>query len=96
VDELEADKAKLTTVATTEKRITELAEQERKLAVEYEQLEHELYLTEEFTRTKVSMLESKINRKFKYARFRLFEEQVNGGLKDVCKTSTMACHMRAD
>lgn len=86
VDELEADKAKLTTVATTEKRITELAEQERKLAAEYEQLEHELYLTEEFTRTKVSMLESKINRKFKYARFRLFEEQVNGGLKDVCKT----------
>ncbi|MGG3278832.1 AAA family ATPase [Paenibacillus solani] len=86
VDELEADKAKLTTVVTTEKRITELAEQERKLAAEYEQLEHELYLTEEFTRTKVSMLESKINRKFKYARFRLFEEQVNGGLKDVCKT----------
>ncbi|MEC0310149.1 hypothetical protein P4H67_25680 [Paenibacillus lautus] len=86
VEELEADKAKLTTVATTEKRITELAEQERKLAAEYEQLVHELYLTEEFTRTKVSMLESKINRKFKYARFRLFEEQVNGGLKDVCKT----------
>lgn len=86
VDELEADKAKLATVAATEKRIAELAEQERKLAAEYERLEHELFLTEEFTRTKVSMLESKINRKFKYARFRLFEEQVNGGLKDVCKT----------
>lgn len=86
VDELEADKAKLTAVAATEKRITELAEQERKLTAEFEKLEHELYLTEEFTRTKVSLLESKINSKFKYARFRLFEEQINGGLKDVCKT----------
>ncbi|RAW13695.1 hypothetical protein DC345_18065 [Paenibacillus taichungensis] len=86
VDDLEADKAKLATVAATEKRITELSEEERKLAAEFEKLEHELFLTEEFTRTKVSMLESKINSKFKYARFRLFEEQINGGLKDVCKT----------
>ncbi|NUU73986.1 AAA family ATPase [Paenibacillus xylanilyticus] len=86
VDELEADKAQLATVAATEKRIAELAEQQKKLAAEYERLEHELFLTEEFTRAKVSMLESKINRKFKHARFRLFEEQVNGGLKDVCKT----------
>jgi len=86
VDDLEADKAKLTTVAATEKRITELREEERKLAGEFEKLEHELFLTEEFTRTKVSLLESKINSKFKYARFRLFEEQINGGLKDVCKT----------
>ncbi|CAI6075121.1 hypothetical protein PAECIP112173_02360 [Paenibacillus sp. JJ-100] len=86
VDDLEADKAKLVSVATTEKRIAELTEQERKLAAEFEKLEHELFLTEEFTRTKVSMLESKINSKFKYARFRLFEEQINGGLKDVCKT----------
>jgi hypothetical protein len=45
-----------------------------------------LFLTEEFTRTKVSALESKINNKFKYARFRLFEEQLNGGLNDVCTT----------
>lgn len=86
VDELEADKAKVASVATANKRITELAEQERKLAAEYERLEHELFLTEEFTRAKVSALESKINSKFKYARFRLFEEQLNGGLNDVCKT----------
>ncbi|MBU5356101.1 AAA family ATPase [Paenibacillus barcinonensis] len=86
VDDLEADKAKLASVADTEKRIAELLEEERKLTAEFEKLEHELFLTEEFTRTKVSMLESKINSKFKYARFRLFEEQINGGLKDVCKT----------
>jgi len=86
VIELESDKLKIAAAAAIEKRIAELTEQERKLAVEYERLQHELYLTEEFTRTKVSALESKINSKFKYARFRLFEEQLNGGLNDVCKT----------
>ncbi|EHB50084.1 AAA family ATPase [Paenibacillus lactis] len=86
VNELESDKLKIAAAASIEKRIAELTEQERKLAAEYERLQHELYLTEEFTRTKVSALESKINSKFKYARFRLFEEQLNGGLNDVCKT----------
>lgn len=86
VDALEADKQKLSRVQEIERRIAELSEQEHKLAAEFERLQHELYLTEEFTRTKVSALESKINSKFKYARFRLFEEQLNGGLNDVCKT----------
>lgn len=86
VDELEADKQKFSRVQEIEQRIAELSEQERELAAEYERLEHELFLTEEFTRTKVSALESKINNKFKYARFRLFEEQLNGGLNDVCTT----------
>ncbi|AWP30736.1 AAA family ATPase [Paenibacillus sp. Cedars] len=86
VDELEADKQKFAQVQKIEQRIAELSEQERELAAEYERLEHELFLTEEFTRTKVSALESRINNKFKYARFRLFEEQLNGGLNDVCTT----------
>lgn len=86
VDELEADKQKFAQVQKIEQRIAELSEHERELAAEYERLEHELFLTEEFTRTKVSALESKINNKFKYARFRLFEEQLNGGLNDVCTT----------
>lgn len=68
-------------------RIKELEEQEKKLAQEFEELEHQLYLTEEFTRTKVDLLEEKINSKFKYARFKLFETQINGGLREVCETT---------
>ncbi|MFS8214772.1 AAA family ATPase [Paenibacillus sp. S29] len=86
IADLEADKAKIEQAAATEKRIAELTAQERKLAAEYERLEHELFLTEEFTRSKVSLLESKINSKFRYARFRLFKPQLNGGLEDVCDT----------
>jgi DNA repair exonuclease SbcCD ATPase subunit len=69
-----------------EQRIEELKKQERDLAAEFERLEGELFLTEEFTRTKVALLESKINSRFKFARFKLFEQQINGGLADCCET----------
>lgn len=68
-------------------RIAELEAEEKQLAAEYEELEHQLYLTEEFTRTKVNLLTDKINSKFKYARFNLFEEQINGGLTETCVTA---------
>lgn len=69
-----------------QKRINELEAEQKKLAAEYEELEGNLFLVEEFTRKKVAMLENRINSKFKYARFKLFEEQVNGGLNEVCET----------
>ena len=39
-----------------------------------------------FIRTKVNLLEDRINSKFKYAKFKLFAEQINGGLTEVCET----------
>ncbi|MEK3645862.1 hypothetical protein [Aeribacillus sp. FSL M8-0235] len=84
--QLESDLAKFSIVEQAEKRIKELEDQERELAAEFEKLEHELFLTEEFIRCKVNMLEEKINSKFKYARFKLFEQQINGGLQEVCET----------
>ncbi|MDP5277226.1 hypothetical protein, partial [Chengkuizengella axinellae] len=86
VDQLEKEKAKFGQIETIEKRIQELKVQEEKLAGEYERLEHDLYLIEEFTRAKVNLLEQKINSKFKYAQFKLFEQQVNGGLNEICET----------
>ncbi|WP_201319094.1 AAA family ATPase [Paenibacillus sp. EPM92] len=83
---LEQNKAKFAQVVTIDNRIKDLRAQEKTLAAEYERLEKELFLTEEFIRTKVTMLESKINSKFKYARFKLFEQQINGGLQEVCET----------
>jgi len=79
-------KSKLAQIEFAEQRIEELKRQERALAAEYERLEHELYLTEEFIRTKVNLLEEKINGKFKMARFKLFEQQINGGLSECCET----------
>ncbi|WP_020621055.1 hypothetical protein [Paenibacillus daejeonensis] len=82
----EADLAKFEQAAKQLERIAELEEQETKLAAEYERQQHELFLAEEFIRTKVSLLQSRIDSKFRLARFRLFEEQINGGIKEVCDT----------
>jgi DNA repair exonuclease SbcCD ATPase subunit len=68
-------------------RIEELKAQERRLAAEYERLEEELYLTEQFIRTKVQLLEKKINSRFKLARFKLFDVQVNGAVVECCETT---------
>ncbi len=68
-------------------RIEELKAEERKLAAEYEELESQLYLTEEFIRTKVRLLEDKINSRFKMARFKLFNTLVNGGIEECCETT---------
>ena len=84
---LQMDLSKLQQSEQSLARIKELEAQEKKLATEFEELEHQLYLTEEFIRTKVDLLEERINSKFKYARFKLFEEQINGGLKEVCETT---------
>jgi hypothetical protein len=68
-----------------EARIAELQAQEKHLTAEYAELEQQTYLTEEFMRTKVACMEEKINSRFKLARFRLFEQQVNGALNEVCE-----------
>jgi len=67
-------------------RIEELKTAERTLATEFERLEGELYLTEQFVRTKVNLLEDRINSRFEMARFKLFNQLVNGGVEEVCET----------
>ncbi|MBU8728228.1 AAA family ATPase [Bacillus pumilus] len=68
------------------KRIEELKEEERKMADEYNEVEQQSFLIEEFIRTKMNLMEERINNAFKFARFKLFEEQVNGGLTETCET----------
>ncbi|WBF54876.1 hypothetical protein HXV90_02900 [Lysinibacillus sp. JK80] len=74
-------------IEASKERIIELEDQQIKLAQEYEKLEQTTFLIEEFIRTKVNMLTDRINSKFKYARFKLFDTQVNGGLNEVCETT---------
>ena len=83
---LEEAKAKVKVHEQAKARIEELKAEERRLSREYESLERQQYLCEEFTRTKVKMLDEKINSRFRLARFKLFEEQINGGIADTCVT----------
>lgn len=83
---INAELGQLANAQNQRKRIAELEADQQRLAAEYEALEGNLFLIESFTRKKVEMLTERINSKFKYARFKLFEEQVNGGLNEVCET----------
>jgi DNA repair exonuclease SbcCD ATPase subunit len=85
-DQKQSEIGKFAYADQAKKRIEELSEQEKMLAAEFEKLEGELFLTEEFIRTKVNLLEQKINSKFKYARFKLFKQNINGGVEETCET----------
>lgn len=85
-DQKQSELGKFAYADQAKKRVVELAEQEKMLAAEFEKLEGELFLTEEFIRTKVNLLEQKINSKFKYARFKLFKQNINGGVEETCET----------
>lgn len=82
----EQDKQMQLTMAENQRRrIGELERKEKRLAAEYEELEKGLYLCDLFTKAKVDALTDRINGKFKSVRFRLFQEQLNGGLKEDCE-----------
>lgn len=68
-------------------RIAELEGEQEKLAKQFEQLEYEQFLTEEFTKTKVDLIEDSINSKFKITKFKLFDTQINEGVNEVCEAT---------
>lgn len=65
-------------------RIKELETKQEQLAQEYNELEHATFLTEEFTKQKVNLMEDSINNKFEITKFKLFDVQINQGVQDVC------------
>lgn len=68
-----------------EKRIEELRSEDAKLKADNLEIERKLFLVDEFTRIKVEYLEESINSKFEFVKFKLFEIQKNGGLKETCE-----------
>lgn len=69
----------------SKKRITELEEQQKSLAAEYALCEKGEFLCEMFIRAKIALLDERINSRFKTLKFKLFHEQQNGGLQEICK-----------
>lgn len=68
----------------TRARVAELAAEQRACAAKLEELDKNIALCEEFTRYKVQFLTDAVNSRFQLAQFRLFREQLNGGLADCC------------
>ena len=85
---IRTEQSKILRLAESERirlRIAELENQEASLGAEFEELEKGLYLCDLFTKEKVNALTERINSRFKSVRFRLFQEQLNGGLKEECE-----------
>lgn len=83
--ELEQEIAKRNLANVQKARIKTLEEQEKKLASEYTEKEKLLYLTDEFIKAKVEMLTENINSHFEMVKFKLFDEQINGGVVECCE-----------
>ncbi|MES0334770.1 MAG: AAA family ATPase [Candidatus Magnetobacterium sp. LHC-1] len=66
----------------TQSRINELKTKEKQLAAQYTDLEGQVFGVESFIKTKVDMLEGKLNSMFETVRFKLFETQINSGIKE--------------
>lgn len=77
--------AKEQTLSDTRRRIADLQAEQRTAAAEMEQMDRMIAMCEEFTRYRVQAITESVNSKFHLTRWRLFTEQVNGGLADCCE-----------
>lgn len=77
--------AKEQTLADTRRRIADLQAEQRTAAAEMEQMDRLIAMCEEFTRYRVQAITESVNSRFRLTRWRLFTEQVNGGLADCCE-----------
>lgn len=70
-----------------DERIKELEGQEKELAKAYEEQQRIIYLCEEYTKTYVDLVSDKINDSFNLVKFKLFENQINGGITETCEAT---------
>ena len=66
-------------------RIETLRDEQKEIGQKVADQEQMLYLLEEFIRFKLNKVSESINSHFKTVNFKLFEMQLNGGLKDCCE-----------
>lgn len=85
MEEIKQREAAQKMVEAQEKRMEELKEEERKLGIQLSECEHMLSLAGKFVTVKAEAVEDRVNSAFHNVRWKLFEQQVNGGIKPCCK-----------
>lgn len=68
-----------------DERIWQLQEEQKEIGQKVADQEQILYMLEEFIRFKLDKVSETINSHFKTVNFKLFEMQLNGGMKDCCE-----------
>ena len=77
--------AKLKGNANIELKIAEIKEQKKVMLKRLEGFEKAVYMADTFMDKRAKMAEDEINSHFSCIKFKLFEPQVNGGMKEVCE-----------
>jgi len=75
----------LTQVDKIDRQIERYTENQKKFAAEFETLEKDLYLLDEFDRLKTEEIEKTVNSKFDLTDWKLFEQMQNGNIRDICE-----------
>jgi chromosome segregation ATPase len=65
-------------------RIEELNQQQKTLSQEIASLEKTEMIIDQFQNSKMKMIEQKVNDKFKFVKFKMFQILVNGGISEDC------------
>jgi len=65
-------------------RIEELNQQQKTLSQEIANLEKTEMIIDQFQNSKMKMIEQKVNDKFKFVKFKMFQILVNGGISEDC------------
>jgi DNA repair protein SbcC/Rad50 len=86
-EELDALKAKLSTreqAKQIDARIEELTQQKRVLSQQIADLEKLEFQIETYQNSEMDLIEKRVNDKFSIVKFKMFEKQMNGGVKQTC------------
>ena len=87
VQEIDAIKSQLRNedqIKAVDKRIEDLEKEETTLAQQIANVEKTQFVIEKFNKLRIDTMEAKINEKFKFVNFRMFETQINGGESECC------------
>lgn len=85
LDNINIEIAKANNNTAVDERIEELQEEQRQTAQKKANQERMLYILEQFIKEKMNRVSNIINNKFKLVNFKLFDIQINGGLKETCE-----------
>ena len=85
LDSVKGILAKASMNVDIDERIAELQDEKKEIGQKVADQEQMLYLLEEFIRFKLNKVSESINSHFKTVNFKLFEMQLNGGMKDCCE-----------
>ena len=84
IDALKAELNDREAIARQKARIKELEEEERIKAQELSEMEGIEYQAEQFNKRRITAVETSVNKLFPTVRWRMFDQQINGGESETC------------